>query len=278
MKEFKPNKTKAILGAGLQVAYDQADKIIEPLTIAWPNAALPLRLLQMNFGVTIAYKQEKLNQFTQYLMDNQDIFTEDLFQSSEFQDGLIVFIDSYFKLRSNEKLKLAQNIFYDFAVNGNKTIYPLERYDDTLEKISHNGIRFLGFIHSEVPKIKRHYVEVKIREHGNSLKNKPFDEWLQVYGSESLETFIEEYISVQTTHRMKLYRGHEPLVEENRIKDQMRNEFGEVKGELEQLGLAKGGRTEGGWSLGQSTFNLTTYGRLFTSIIQPETSDLIQAS
>lgn len=272
MNEFKPSKGKALLKASAQVAYEESGKILEPLANAHPQMAAPLLLLRASFGVLIAYKQEKLNQFTEFLMSNQDVFTNDKLASPEFQDGLVVFISSYFKQRTEEKLQLAQRIFYDFAQSEEMLLYPLERYDDTLEKISQSGIRLLGLIHEKIPDVRMAYVESQMYEHGNTTDEISKEQWVQTYGNKPLSFFIEGYIKQQAAIRLKEYSGSEPLTEENKIKDKLRNEISIGIGELEQLGLASMGYTEGGWGPGEHYYNLNDYGKKFTSIIAPSTN------
>lgn len=271
MDKFKPNKSKAAIIAGLQVAYDKSGEIIYSLTQLYPHLAVTLGAIYANFGILLAYKQEKLNQFTEYLIANQDIFTTEKIITLEYQEGLVVFLESYFKLRSDEKLKLAQNIFLDFTGSLEMPLYPLERYDDTLEKISQTGIQFLGFINSEVPRLKLDYVKRQMYEHGNTLKDKTLDEWIAIYGNpKPVNFFIEEHIKILADEKMKKYTGEDHLVEENKIKTELRKPFIIAQSELEQLGLAKGDNRTIGWGSEEYFFNLTDYGRKFTSIIKPE--------
>jgi len=271
MDKFKPSKPKAVVMASLHVAYDKSGEIINSLTLLHPHLAVTLGVIYANFGILLAYKQEKLNQFTEYLISNQDIFTTEKISTVEYQEGLSVFLESYFKLRSDEKLKLAQNIFLDFAGSLEMPLYPLERYDDTLEKISQTGIQFLGFINSEVPRLKLDYVKKQMHEHGNTLKDKTMDEWIAIYGNpKPVNFFIEEHIKRLVSEKIKKYTGEELLAEENRIKAELREPFAIVQSELEQLGLAKGVSRTIGWGGEEYFFNLTDYGRKFTSIIKPE--------
>ena len=134
MDKFKPNKSKAFGVAVIQVANEKAGEVIQQLAATHPKLAMTLTYVQASFGVLLAYKQEKLNQFTEYLIEHPDVYTEEKLQTKEFQDGLPVWLDSYFKLRSAEKLKLAQNTFLDFSRTPNMPLYPLERYDDLSKK------------------------------------------------------------------------------------------------------------------------------------------------
>ena len=273
MDKFEVNKPKAILSAGIQVLHQKSEEIVEILKVTYPQIAPLLSYIHASFGVTLAYKQEKLNQFTQFLMDNQDTFKGSKIETREFQEALEVFLGSYFRQRSDEKLTLAQNIFLDFSKKDrlDMPFYPLERYDDTLEKISLSGIQLLGFIDSEVPKLRLEYTESQMREHNNTTSIRTMDEWHQTYGmSKSINFYIEEYVKKLTWEKMKSYKGDERLSEEDRIKSELRQPFSMASAELEQLGLGRGSQRTMGWGGEEYHFNLTHYGKMFTSIIKPE--------
>jgi len=273
MNDFNPNKPKAILNASVQILHQKAEKIIEVLGMTYPQYAPLLSFIHASFGIVIAYRQEKLNQFTQYLMDNQETFSGQKMQTREFQEGLEVFLGSYFRQRSDEKLKLAQNIFLDFSKKNelDMPFYPLERYNDTLEKISLAGIQFLGFINTEVPKLQREYTNSQMREHSNTTNTTTMDEWDRIYGmSKSVNFYVEKHIEKEVLKKMKGYEGDKALTEKSRIKDKLREPFSMVSAELEQLGLARGSQQTGVWDGGEYFFNLTHYGEMFTSVIKPE--------
>ena len=148
------NKAKAAKDCVVQVAYDSAGAVIDPLLMAAPQLGVPLKVLQVTFGLRLAYKQEEINQFVEHLIDNQHTFTKDLFNQKEFQDGLVIFMDDYFKMRGTEKLRIARDIFTDFSKSRNMPLYPIEAYDDTLMRISQEGLRFIGILHSDIIPMK----------------------------------------------------------------------------------------------------------------------------
>lgn len=274
MGEFKVRKTKALAGAITQTLYEKSEAMIASLSKLHPHLAPLLRFTQASFGVLLAYRQEKLNQFVEYLMDNEDTFTEDKVNDSAFQDGAMVFLDKYFKLRSEEKLKLAQNIFLDFAKSPKMPVYPLERYDDTLEKLSEASIQFLGFIDQQVPKLRHEYALFRANRNSNDVSEENLPNLIKTYASEPINFFIDYYAEQQTNEQMKSYTGNEPLPEQQRIKSELIEPFVDLKSELEQLGLAKINISTGlgGFSGGDAKefFNLTNYGKKFVSIIRPE--------
>jgi hypothetical protein len=165
---------------------------------------------------------------------------------------------------------MAQNVFLDFSGSPNMPLYPLERYDDTLEKISHAGLQFLGFIHTEIPKIQRQYVMGRIYQNGGQVVTEVTDDMVKIHGNKPVNFFVEEYIKKQTERKTQGYSGEKPLVEEQKIRDQLREPFTVVMSELVQLGLATGNHVTIGWGGDEYFYNLTDYGRKFITVIKPE--------
>jgi hypothetical protein len=270
-RPFRVNKQKAALNAGLVVASEESARLGDLLAKSSPHLAVLLGTLRVGSGVMRAYRQEKLNQFTEFLIDNHSCFPPSKVDTKEFQESVNVFLESYLKLRSDEKLKLAQKIFLDCSKSLNIPLYPLERYNDTLEKISQSGLHFLAFINSEIPQLRLAYVKRKMREHGNTTESKSMDEWVDVYGTpKPINFFIEEYLKMTVVEKMSGYKGDKPLFEEDRLKKELREPFTLAESELEQLGLAVSNDTTSGWSSGSHFFGLTDYGKKFISIIKPE--------
>lgn len=267
MDQFKPSKSKALAAAGMQVANEKVGEIIGSLTCSYPQLAAILTFIQASFGISLAYKQEQLNQFTEFLMANQEIFTEDQLNKKEFQEGLSVWLNSYLKLRSDEKLSMAQNILIDFSGCIAMPLYPLERYDDTLEKISQSGLHFLSFICVEIPKLKQEYTLEKMKENKHEGN---FAQWISRYGNKTLNFYIERYIKKQVALKMKDYSGDASRTDEKKITEDVSQPFSLVKSELEQLGLAVSGETSVGFGPGERFYALTDYGKKFVSIIKPQ--------
>ena len=271
MDEFRANRKKAFAKATVQEIDQKSETVIKALTTIWPQGAVALALVHASFGIRIAYKQEVLNQFTEHLRDNPDVYTTKIIESQDFQDGLIVVLDSYFKLRTDEKRELAEKIFYDFGKNSEKPFYPLERYTDTLEKISESGIRFLGFIEHRIPEIRLEYAEKKFIEHGNAESERV--RMLKVYTeTEPLSTFVEEFIKNEAMKEQKEPYGEMHVSKLRKSEESRRNDINLIVSELTYLGIInqfKVGVGTWGAGGGQDAYNLSDYGKMFVSIIKP---------
>lgn len=251
--------------------------VISPYITANPALSSSLGLVTATLGAVVIYRQERFNQFVQHILDNPEVYTQEILQSKDFQDGLVVHFDSYFKLRGEERLRIAREIFYDFATSDNLPLYPLERYDDTLAKISDAGIRFLGFIETKIPDIKEQYLISKMHQNSHPFDEANVKNMRKVYiDNEPLSTFVEVYIDNEVNKQMQKHKNSEvPLEIESKIKGDIQDKLNLVIGELEQLGLV---RSFSGQSLSWSGntkvgYRLTHYGRMFLSVIKPSVDD-----
>lgn len=235
--------------------------IIAPFISNNPILSASLGLVAVTFGAALIYRQERINHIMQDIQDNPNIFTNEILQSKDFQDGFVVFIDTYFKIRGEDKLKIAHDIFYDFTISDSMPTYPLERYDDTLEKLSDAGIRFIGFIVSKLPAIKEDYLNYRMQQNSNSKDEQYISGLRKAYiDNQSLNTFVDFYIEKGKADNKDLNVDGLEL----------------VISEMEQLGIIKRFSNQmPGWDGGSvvSGYNLTHYGQMFISVIRPDTID-----
>jgi hypothetical protein len=248
---------------------------IIPMITASPILAAPRLCVVGLYGWSVVYRQERFNALMQDIMDNASVFTRDFLSSDEFRDGLIVFLDDYFKLRDEEKLEEARNIFRHFACSNNKPLYPLERYSDTLLKISDAGIRHLGFINDKIPQLKEAYLEQKMHENNNPRDVESKAQFRKIYiENEPLSTFVDQ--SLEDRVKKEALRSPEyqtaPLKVESSIRESLKSDLNLVLSELEQLGILKqfSYQTKGWSSVDASGYNLTHYGQMFVSVIRPD--------
>ena len=273
------------LSPAIQSAVDSLPQTIAAILIPFitvnPALGAPLIAIVGIYGWSVVYRQERLNQLMQSVVDEPDIFTKNTIASSELQDGLITFIDGYFKLRDDSRLAYARAIFRDFAASDNKPLYPLERYNDTLMKLSDASIRFLGFIEFEIPTIKEEYLNSRMRQNSNSFDEQNIINMRKAYiDNEPLSKFVDLWIETEVEKEAKKTPGYGTtlLNVEDPIRKRIKENIGLAVSELEQLGLVRSFSFQTqGWSGGNtvSGYNLTHYGRMFTSVIKPEGADFM---
>lgn len=110
-----------------------------------------------HLGSSLKLKHKRAIELFDYIDKNRDIFTVKLMESEVFQDGFVYALERYLRLRTEEKRLGALLLFKSFAETEAKQDFPLERYFDTLEKISSDALRTLAFIKYEViePELKQ---------------------------------------------------------------------------------------------------------------------------
>jgi len=116
---------------------------VPALSTAW---ALAKALL----GKSLELRQQKALEFVEAIKKDPETFNQAIVSSEEFQDGFVVALTDYLKIRNFLKRRIALKMFREFTISDNKVDFPLERYYDTLNKLSTSGIKSLAFIKEEI--------------------------------------------------------------------------------------------------------------------------------
>lgn len=88
------------------------------------------------YYANIQLRQNRAIEFVEIIRDNPGIFTKQLLQTEEFQDGFVYTFQKYLSERMEEKRKIIKNIFCGFCIEENKRDFKLERLLYTLEQLS----------------------------------------------------------------------------------------------------------------------------------------------
>ncbi|HRN96982.1 MAG TPA: hypothetical protein PLZ58_00825 [Candidatus Saccharibacteria bacterium] len=137
-------------------AYELADSIATSI----PGVAQAWALGKALYGNALELRQQRALEWVEAIQNDQSAFNEQVVNSEEFQDGFIAGLEDYIKLRSYLKRRTALKVFKEFASTADKIEFPLERYNDTLKKISPASIRTLAFIKHEILPIMERRLEV----------------------------------------------------------------------------------------------------------------------
>lgn len=134
-KNTDPNLIKRALDAGLS---------------STPGIAIVWELSKALYGNALELRQQRALEWVEMIRDNPNVFRKDLLESVEFQDGFIVALEDYLKIRTLLKRSMARKIFTDFAVSADKEQFELERYNLTLRQISSSSLEFLAYLKNTV--------------------------------------------------------------------------------------------------------------------------------
>lgn len=166
-KSSDTNLIKRALDAGLAS--------VPGLSIAWS-------LCKALFGNALELRQQKALEWVEMIRDNPEVFREQLLKSQDFQDGFIVALENYLKIRTIIKRGMARKIFLGFAQSKDKENFELERYNATLNQISAAALDFLTYI--------KEHVEPRQKERVNETLNSiDFDS--SPIGKEQAEVYIK---------------------------------------------------------------------------------------
>lgn len=250
--------------------YDVGTSIIEPLTKQFPHAAPLLQFIYYSFGAYLTYHQEELNDFTAYAMAHYKEWGVD-FNSKEFQDGVFIQLETYFKLRVKDKKLVAQEIFNIFCGSPNKPDFPLERYNDTLTKISVEGLRYLVFLQKEIFPLRAEAIERKYDggNHPPPPIGKPKEWWLEHYKrTEPISNYVSVWIKDVYPPTVDVSQV-ESAKEEYRQEEveRKRDALSDLSMEMEQLGIMRSYNYEVGIGGGGNVTTLSPYGLKFMEFI-----------
>lgn len=139
MKESDKNLMK-------RSAYAIADSTASSI----PGLAQAWALSKALYGNALELRQQRALEWVESIQNNPSFFNESVVNSDEFKDGFIVGLEDYIKLRDYLKRRVALKVFMEFAGSGDRVEFPLERYNDTLRKISPASLRTLAFVNKEI--------------------------------------------------------------------------------------------------------------------------------
>lgn len=136
------NKDRQVLKDSALVVADQIASSIPALNIAWG-------LSKALFGAGMKLRQQKALEWVEMVRDNPEVFTKELLEQEEFQDGFVYVLEKYLVERNENKREMARNIFLGFVQANNLENFPLERLCIALEQLSLRDIEVLKDVDTE---------------------------------------------------------------------------------------------------------------------------------
>lgn len=276
----------AVADAGVAAA----DILTSPFTGLPGGLTLAFNLSKGLYGNAMKLRQERVLEWAQSIMDNPTVFNETIVNSEEFQDGFVVALENYIKIRNHLNRRVALKIFKDFTHSANKTEFQLERYNDSLQKISPQSIALLGFIKEVIIPYREQYIKDKMKGYNLGIE-KSYDWWLKFYVSrEPLASALSLWLAEQYSPNGKVMKDkhgvgidkqipHDKLSELYDIESKQRSKYYAPIGELEYLGLITKFVTGGGYDgLPSTTWTLSGFAQEFIAFIEnsPEELKLIR--
>jgi len=264
-------------------AYEVADTIasnIAGVNIAWA-------LVKALSGNALELRQQRALEFVEAIQSDPTTFNNSVVNSEEFQDGFVVALTEHIKIRNFLKRRIALKMFNEFANSEDKVEFPLERFYDTLNKLSTSAIKTLAFIKSEIIPMREQGIRDDLASknlgtekpyewwYERALKSKPFSnyysQWIHDRYNPNSQAVKDQYNSGKEISDKELL-GRVFDIERD-VSDRMSAPLGE----LEYLGLIRfNANPEGiGWSsTGATAWILTEFAHEFIDFIENSPEDI----
>lgn len=255
--------------------------LAESTVSSTPGLAQAWALSKALYGNALEIRQQRALDWVEAISSNPTAFNKQLVESEEFQDGFVFALESYIRLRSFLKRRIALKVFKDFAVSDNKVEFQLERFNDTLLKISTASIKSLAFIKEAVLPMREQGIKVKLAE--PSIRGeKSYERWRKrTLKSEPCSIYFDQWITDRYSVNSKKMKDehnngeeisdHNLIVKLSDIERDVRDKMNAPLAELEFLGLVKWGMQPEniGWSsTGASSWGLTNFAYEFIKFIE----------
>lgn len=271
MDKYHKKPAKNAINAAIKMVFQSAHNITAPLAARWPQLGLPLSILVAELNFKLLYHQEELNEFVEYLMENLDPNEPHInFDSEEFTQALTIAVEQFFRLRLEEKKKIAQRIFLECVKAPDLPQFPLERLNTTLQQISREGLQYLVFIDQEIMPLREATIECKVMDNPRPASPSESQEERRTrYESiEPISPYIEEWLKKYDPP--ELANETQAIAEKRESLRQIkRDDLAENAIEMEQLGLMRSQTDSSNTYVGSGpvVFILTRFGKAFKHFI-----------
>lgn len=270
MKKTNKEKDIALIKRSIDVVLSE----IPGISIAWG-------LSKALYGNALEIRHKKALEWIMMVYENQQIFTKELLQNEQFQDGFVGALEDYLRLRIRMKRNIAQKIFISYASTDDQELFDLEKCNNTLRLISANAINFMKFICTDLEPKRQDRIEKDFLLHDPINRSASEDEIRQSINSQQQLSYVfDEWLIMHPSHNMVMvpnkpnpkYPTHQSSSGVY-IKDKQVSAYLEALNELVSLGIIKRDRyvvTEPGWDQKNKmhdSWNYTEFGEIFSNFI-----------
>jgi hypothetical protein len=152
---------------------------VSGLSLAW-------NLSKALYGTGLELRQQKALEWVEMIRDNPKIFSEQLLEQEDFQDGFVFTLEKYIAERNQDKRIIIQKIFTGFAGSEQRVQFELERLLNTTSIISVDAINLLAYIDKNIiPEMQADYKEhngqiiqklsMKVQDHLGDKKGEEYE-------------------------------------------------------------------------------------------------------
>jgi len=143
-------KDKQLMKDSAIVIADGIASIVPGLSIAW-------NLTKSLLGVGMEIRQQRALEWIEMIRANPSIFSKQILESEDFQDGFVYSIEQYLRQRVEFKRRLIKSVFLGFAVVPEKNEFELERIIQMINILSLGDIEVLKDVNPVVANFHQLY-------------------------------------------------------------------------------------------------------------------------
>jgi hypothetical protein len=114
-----------------------------------PGLGIIWGIAEAYYGAGLKLRQERALNWVEMMRDNPSVFTAELLQDEQFQDGFVYSLEQFLRQRNYDKRRIAKNIFLGFSTTTNKADFPLERFTHVLNILHELDIAALVKLYPE---------------------------------------------------------------------------------------------------------------------------------
>ena len=157
-------KDKIILEDAMLNTADALFSLIPGINIAW-------MLSKARYWSALKLRQNRLNEFVEYIQNNLGLFTQDILNTEEFQDWFVIMLEAYLKERNEDKRIIMQKIFLWFGTSDDIKNFELERMINTVNIIWSQWLKLLSKISIELMPYHIEYIKREIMPLNNEYSD-----------------------------------------------------------------------------------------------------------
>ena len=250
-----------------------------------PALGLAYHLFTNLTGNAAEMRKQRVFEFMEAIVDKPDVFTQKILETEAFQDGFATTLQQYITMRTERKRQVVRAAFEDFARSLDKPNFQLERFMDTVQKISPASIALLGFINNTVLPYRDEQIRKELATQNLGIE-KPYEWWFELTKKrEPISKYLDQWLFDRYNPAGADIKAKYGVTEAKDIPEKEQFRLMEIEtaqrekyhapfGELTYLGIFGSGFRGATWGDGGGiTWTLTDFGYEFIEYIEETEED-----
>ena len=138
------------------IAIPTVDEFVKNLPMDYIQIKAAWFAFKNSYGLFADLFQDEAIEFLENVKNNINEIGDEILQSKDFKQGLLISLEQIARLRQKKKRMIAQRIFLGFMSSKDRDNFDLEKMYQTLNLLSFDALKLLCFIKSKIlPELKR---------------------------------------------------------------------------------------------------------------------------